>query len=176
MLKRVLVATTIIFMLGSVSFAQSEDASAPATKADVERYLEVTHAHDMTKQMMQAMAKPMHQMVHEQYLKDKDKLPADFEARVNKVMDDTMQSIPFDEMMKAMEPAYEKHFTRGDMQSLTAFYATPTGQKILSQMPAIMAEAMKDMMPIMQKYIGSMQERMQQEFAKASTKPETSRD
>ena len=172
MAKRLLLTMTIALALGGVTFAQSEDANAPATKADVEKYLEVTHAHDMTKQMVQAMAKPMHQMIHEQYLKEKDKLPADFELQVNRVMDETMQSIPFDEMMKAMEPAYERHFTRGDMQALTVFYASPTGQKILSQMPSIMAEAMQDMMPIMQKYIGSMQERMQQEFAKAANKPE----
>ena len=33
------------------------------------------------------MSKPIHQMAREQCAKDKDKLPADFEARLNKFMD-----------------------------------------------------------------------------------------
>jgi hypothetical protein len=171
MLKRALCLTALTVIFGGPTFAQSEDVNVPATKADVEQYMEVTHAHDMAKQMMQAMTKPMHQMVHEQYLKDKDKLPLDFEAHTNKLMDDMMKDMPFEEMMKAMEPAYEKHFTRGDMRALTAFYSTPTGQKILHEMPAIVAEAMQDMMPIMQRYIASMQDRMQAEFAQAGNQP-----
>ena len=64
------------------------------------------------------MIKPMHQMIHEQFMKDKDKLPSDFEARMKKMMDDSMKSFPWDEMMQAMVPAYQKHFTKGDMDTL----------------------------------------------------------
>jgi hypothetical protein len=125
----------------------------------------------MGTQMMQAMSKPMHQMIHEQFEKDKDKLPADFEERVNRIMDEMMQSLPFDEMLTAMEPTYEHHFTHGDMVALTAFYGSPSGQKILAQMPAIMAEAMQAAMPIMQRYAASMQDRMMAEFKRAESEP-----
>ena len=107
------------------------------------------HSHDMMKQMMAAMSKPMHQMVHEQYLKDKDKLPADFEVQMNKMMDDMMAGMPMDEMMQAMVPVYQKHFTKRDVDDLIAFYSSPVGQKMLKEMPGIMAEAMQSMMPIM---------------------------
>jgi hypothetical protein len=170
--NRLFCIAALALALASSAFAQQSDADAPATKADVDKYLEVTHANTMAKQMMQSMAKPMHQMIHEQFVKDQDKLPPDFEAHMYKVMDEMMQNMPFDEMMQAMEPAYEKHFTKGDMQALTAFYSTPTGQKILSEMPAIMAEAMQQMMPILQKYTAQMQDRMRTEFAQAS-KPAT---
>ena len=36
----------------------------------------------MAIQMVAAMSKPLHQMVHEQFLKDKDKLPSDFEPPI----------------------------------------------------------------------------------------------
>src|SRR5439155_13694987 len=52
-----------------------------------------------------------------------------------------LMSMPFDEMMDAMVPTYQKHFTRGELDALTAFYSSPTGQKILREMPAIMSEA-----------------------------------
>jgi hypothetical protein len=107
----------------------------------------------------------MHQMVHEQCAKDKDKLPADCEARLNKLMDDMFNQMPFDEMTQAMVPACENHFTKGDMDALIAFYSGPTGQKVLQEMPAIMAEAMEYAMPIMRKQIDRMTARAQEEVA-----------
>ncbi len=140
-------------------------ADAPATKEDVERYFQAVHSHDMMQKMLEAMSKPMHQMTHDQCTKDKDKLPADCEARINKMMDDMMKQMPFDEMMQAMVPAYQKHFTKGDMDTLTAFYSAPTGQKVLQEMPSIMAEGMESMMPIMRKSIDRMTQSVEQEVA-----------
>ena len=105
-MKRPLIV--LVCLIFSVAGMAQSGADSPATKDDVERYLEAIHSHEMMKQMMQAMAKPMHQMVHEQYMKDKDKLPADFETRMNKVMDDMMKDMPMDEMMDSMVTAYQK--------------------------------------------------------------------
>jgi hypothetical protein len=162
-MKRLLIV--LVCLIFSVAGMAQSGADSPATKDDVERYLEAIHSHEMMKQMMQAMAKPMHQMVHEQYMKDKDKLPADFETRMNKVMDEMMKDMPMDEMMDSMVPAYQKHFTKGDIDALIAFYSAPTGQKVLRELPAIMSEAMESMMPIMRKSIDKMTERMQQQVA-----------
>lgn len=158
-------ATILCLCTSLASFAQQTAADAPATKEDVQKYLEVMHSREMMLQMVDAMSKPMHQMLHEQYLKDKDKLPADFETRMNKMMDDTMKSFPWDEILESTVPVYQKHLTKGDVSALTAFYGTPTGQKILRELPAITAEAMQSMMPLMQKHVEAMTERMQQEVA-----------
>jgi len=138
---------------------------APATKADVERYLDAIHSHDMMKQMIDAMSAPLHLIVHDEFMKDEDKLPADFETRMNQIMDGMWKDMPFDEMMQAMVPSYEKHFTKGDMDALVVFYSSPTGQKVLREMPAIMSEAMQAMMPIMRKQIDGMPERIQKQMA-----------
>jgi hypothetical protein len=157
--------------------AQQTAADPHATKEDVERYLQAIHSHEMMQNMMDAMAKPMHQMMHDQYVKDKDKLPPDFEERMTKMTDDMLKDMPFDEMMQAMVPAYQKHFTKGDMDALIAFYTAPTGQKILREMPAIMAEAMQAMMPIMRQHMDAVNQRIQQEVAdmvkKSQKKPAT---
>jgi hypothetical protein len=121
------------------------------------------HSKDMMAQMAGAMSKPMHQMIHEQYLKNQDKLPPDFEKRLNKVMDDFMATVPWDQMLDNMVPVYQKHLTKGDVDALTAFYSTPTGQKILKELPQITAEAMQNIMPLMQKSMESMNQRLQQE-------------
>ena len=157
----------LLFAAISTALAQTNDPNAPATREDIEHYLSVMHSHEMMTQMMDAMIKPMHQMVHEQFLKDKDKLPADFEEKTTKMMDDMLKSMPLDEMMQAMVPVYQKHLTKGDVDALIAFYSSPTGQKMLREMPAILAEAMQSSMPIMQKYMETVKQRVEDNVAEA---------
>jgi hypothetical protein len=164
-MKRFLLAAIFCLAFTSHALAQDAAATAPASKEDVERYLQTMHSHDMMQNMIVVMAKPMHQMLHDQFLKQKDKLPADFETRMNKMMDDMMKDMPFDEMMQAMVPSYQKHLTKGDVDSLVAFYSSPTGQKVVRELPAIMGEAMEAMMPIMRRQMDTMNQRVQQEVA-----------
>src|ERR1700688_2859769 len=164
-MKRSLLTAILCLITGWTCTAQQNAADAPATKEDVQRYLQIMHSREMVAKMADAMSKPMHQMVHEQYLKDKDKLPADFEARMNKMMDDMLKSFPWDEMLDAMVPVYQKHLTKGDVNALVAFYSTATGQKLIKEMPQITAEAMQEMLPLMRKSMDAMTQRMQEEIA-----------
>ena len=158
---------SVLFLLAACfpACARQNPADTPATKEDIERYLHVMHSREMMANIVDAMAKPMHQMVHEQFLKDKDKLPPDFEARMNKMMDDMFKSMPWDEMLDAMVPVYQKHLTKGDVDAMVAFYSTPTGQKLIKDMPAIVAESMQSMMPIMRKQMEIMNQHLQEEIA-----------
>jgi hypothetical protein len=160
--KRFLIAAILCAAFSFTGLAQTA-ADAPAAKEDVERLFQAMHSHDMMLKMVEAMSAPMHQAAHDQCERDKDKLPADCEERINKLLDGMMKEIPFDQMMQAMVPAYQKHFTKGDMDALIAFYSTPTGQKVLQELPAVTAEGMQAMMPIMRKSVEKMTERAEQE-------------
>lgn len=164
-MNRILVISVLCLSLCSVGFAQQNIVDPPASKADVERYFEAVHVHEMMAQMVQSMLGPMHQMIHDQFERDKDKLPPDFEARMNKTLDDMMTNMPWDDLIQAMIPAYEKHFTKSDMDALVAFYSTPSGQKILRELPQVTAESMQTAMPIMQKYMEGMTDKIQQQMA-----------
>jgi hypothetical protein len=147
---------------GLPGLAQTSDTD-PASKEDVEIYLRTMHSHDTMLRTMEAMLKPMHQMLHEQFARDGKKPPVDFERRYNKMMDELMKGMPFDEMTQSVVPIYQKHFTKGDIDHLNAFYSSPTGQKVLEEMPAITGESMQAMMPVMRKYMDESKDRMQQE-------------
>jgi hypothetical protein len=162
-MKRLLSAVGMVFVLSWSCIAQTSAADSPATKEDVEKYLQVVHSHDMMKKMAVAMSQGMHQMLHQQYLKHKDDLPADYESKMTARMDDMFENMPWDEMMQAVSPVYQKHFTKGDIDSLVAFYSSPTGEKMLREMPTIMTEAMQNMTPIMTKYMETVQQRLQKE-------------
>ena len=162
-MKRLVSVVAVVFLLSWSCFAQTSSDDSPATKADVERYFQITGSHDMMKKYLAAMAQSMHQMFHEQYLKHKDNLPADYESKIASMMDDMFQNMPRDEMTQAMVPAYQKHLTKGDIDNLVAFYSTPTGAKLLREMPSMLAEAMQSMMPIMTKYVETVQQRLLKE-------------
>jgi hypothetical protein len=164
-MKRIFLALTACLAFALNGVAQQSPADAPASKEDIQKYLDVMHAREMMGQMVEVMSKPMHQMVHEQYLKDKDNLPADFEARANKMADDAMKGMPWDEILQAMAPVYQKHLTKGDVDALVAFYSSPTGKKVLRDMPVVMAEAMQAAMPLLRKHMDAMTEQLQQQVA-----------
>jgi hypothetical protein len=171
-MKRFVLATVVLLCASSIGFARQDAADSPATKEDVQRYLEVMQSREMMTKMIDAMMKPMHQMMHEQYEKDKDKLPADFEARMNKVLDNYMKNFPWDDVLQAMVPVYQKHFTKGDINHLVAFYSSATGQKVLRELPAISAEAMQSMMPILRQKMDVMTKDVQQQVAEMIQKSE----
>jgi hypothetical protein len=164
-MKRIFLTLSASLVFAMSGLAQQSPSDAPATKEDIQKYLDVMHAREMMAQTVEAMSKPMHQMIHDQYLKDKDKLPADFETRLNKMMDDMVKGFPWEEMLQAMVPVYQKHLTKGDIDAIVAFYSAPTGQKLLREMPAMMAESMETMMPLIRKHMEAVTERMQEEVA-----------
>ena len=81
------------------------------------------------------------------------------------MMDDMIKDLPIDELIQAMVPAYQKHLIKGDVDALTAFYSSPTGQKVLKEMPAMTADAMQSASGVIQKMMAKMQERLRSEMA-----------
>jgi uncharacterized protein len=162
-MKRLLCIAGMALLLCWTCVAQTGDADSPATKEDVEKYLQVIHSHDMMQKMSAAMVPAIHQMLHQQYLKHQDSLPGDYESKMTATMDDMLENMPLDQMMQAMAPVYQKHLTKGDIDGLVAFYSSPTGQKMLREMPSIMAEAMQSAMPIMTKYMETVQQSLMKE-------------
>jgi uncharacterized protein len=164
-MKRFLLLTALCIAFPIVGAAQQAAADAPASKEDIERYLQVMHSREMVAKMMDAMTKPINQMIHERYLRDKDKLPPDFEARTTKLIDDYMRNFPFEEVQQAMVPSYQKHLNKRDIDALITFYSSPTGEKVIREMPEMIAEAMQATMPIIQQRAASLRQHVQQEMA-----------
>jgi hypothetical protein len=170
--KRSLIAAALCLAFATVGFAQQPASNAPASRQDVEKYLDAMHMNQTMLKMAQAMAKPMHQMIHEEYVKNKEKcnLPPDFEARMDKLMDEEMKNWPWQKILEATIPIYQKYFTKSDMESLAAFYSGPVGQKMMREMPSIMADTMQVTMPFMMEHSKEMAQRIRQDVYQAEKK------
>jgi uncharacterized protein len=165
-MKRIALSLALCLAFASLSFAQQNPADAPASKEDVQRYLEAMHVRDLLKSTMDLMAKQMHKTIHEMVQKQQG-LPSDFEAQVEKTVDDVFQDFPIDEYLNDVAPVYEKHLTKGDVNALVAFYTSPTGQKVLKELPVMQAEALQAASPIFQKMMTKAMDRVQTEIAQA---------
>jgi hypothetical protein len=112
---------------------------------------------------MEVQSKSMQQLFQDQLARNKG-VPADFDTRMKKMMDELLKGMPFEDMTQAMIPAYQKHFNHGDIAAMNAFYSSPVGQKVLEELPAVTQEGLQQMMPMLSKYLGEWRERMQHEF------------
>jgi len=174
-MKRLLIAIACLSLCASalVQSGLAQTTDEPASRDDVILYLRVMHTHDLMQKMMQVQSQTMQQMFHDQLLKDKGTVSPDFEAHFNKAMADLLKNMPIDEMTDAMIPAYQKHFTKGDLEAMSAFYSSPVGQKVLEVLPSVMQDGMQAAMPIMTKYISDWKERMDQEMKASPSTPTT---
>jgi hypothetical protein len=165
--KRILIAIACV-VLSLPVFAQNADD--PASKDDVMLLLRTMHSHDLMQKMMEVQEQSMRQMFHDAILKEKGSVPADFDEQFKRSMGDMIKGMPADEIVQAMVPAYQAHFTHGDIEAMNTFYASPVGQRVLQELPAVTREGMQAAMPILTKYLSDSEEKMKRELGPA-TKP-----
>jgi uncharacterized protein len=161
----------VVLALGCISALtgmgqQLPVAEQPATAADVERYFDAAHVRDATQRILAVVAVQVRQTLHDQILQTPG-MPADAEQTIQKhldMMNKNMASVQED-MLKIMETAYEKHFTKGDMDAMVAFYSSPTGQKLMLEQPEITAESMQASARILKKLMQQNRQEIQDQIA-----------
>jgi hypothetical protein len=121
---------------------QNNDSDIP-DKAEVLKFLDLMHARAQMVQVLDGMAKQMRIGAEEGFKRQVPDATPEQLAKVDKMCDTILGSMPVDEMMDAVVPIYQKHLTKTDLAAITAFYSSPAGQKILKELPAIMSEAMQ---------------------------------
>jgi hypothetical protein len=132
--------------------AQTTVSIAPdaPSKEDVKKLFDVMASREQMAQMMQQVFAQMRSMNREQYKKrNPDTSEADL-ARMDHESEDLIKNFPIDEMLSDMIPIYQRHFTKTEIDGLTAFYSSPVGQKFLHEMPAVTSESMRAAYPKIQ--------------------------
>ena len=142
--------------------AQSGD-QAPS-RDDIILYLRTMHSHDMILKTMQVQAESMRLLFRDMILKEKGKVPENFDTVYKAAMDDLIKGMPSDEIVQAMIPAYQKHFTKSDIGAMNAFYSSPLGQKVLEELPSVLQEGNQAAMAILSKYLREWQGKMKRQF------------
>jgi hypothetical protein len=163
----------ILFALASsVTFAQTPDA-APSTRADILRLFDVMQIREQMRNVMEQVIQQTKTMSHEAIKNRRPGITAEELARMDAMSEQTMKEFPIEGILDDMIPVYQKHLTKTDVDAMIAFYSTPTGKKILREMPAMTAEGMQAMYPRLQKQMDETMKRVEQMEEQTGKKPST---
>jgi len=144
----------------------------PATKEQIEKLFEVMHIREQSHLMMDSMQKQMLAMSTQSIKVRYPQITAAELARANRISEETFKDLPLDAMLDDMIPIYQKHLTPADVDAMIAFYSSPTGQKLMQQMPQITQEAMQVSYKRMQKQIDRVLQRVDDSIKEDESKPQ----
>lgn len=132
-------------LLGQAGTTTTADVSA--SPDDVKRMFDVMHIRDQMKLIMEQVSQQMRSVEHEQIRKEKPNTTDEDIAKFDAMSDEITKSMSVEGLLDDMIPVYQKHLSKSDVDAMIGFYSTPTGQKILREMPAMTRDGMQAMQP-----------------------------
>ena len=144
--------------------------SEQASRQDVEHLFAVLKLDHMMQVTMASVAEQMKANLPELMKQQNVEIPKE---QLDAMAEEIFRDYPMKEVLDSMIPVYQKHLSKTDVSNILAFYQTPTGQKMLNEMPEMSKEAMQAANPVMKQWMTTMMQRMQ-ERARGMSKPNTS--
>ena len=163
-MKRIVRVTVVFLMIALPSLAQVADSTsaAPVTRDDILKLFDTMHIRDQMRLVMDSVAKQQREMIREGLKKRAPQMTEHDLARLDQFTSDILKDFPVDGMLDDMIPVYQKHLNKADVDAMNAFYQSPTGQKMLREMPAMTAESMQASSPRIQAMMDKVMERAEQ--------------
>src|SRR5262249_28877129 len=100
--------------------------------------------------------------IHDAMRKRFPKVADEEMARLDQFTSEIMKDMPIEGLLDDMVPVYQKHLSKADVDAMGAFYSSPTGQKLLKEMPSMTAESMQAAGQSMQNLMDKVMDRAEQ--------------
>jgi hypothetical protein len=148
----------MIVLRVTAASAQTQPQAAPSPDAiAAAKELMAIMSPDLVGSMMRNMVAQMWPQVERSFGPQIDaatsaELRTEFEHTTQQFVLDSMQDMP---------QIYARYFTADELRQLAAFYKTPLGAKALSQIPLVMADFSKTMLPRMAAFQQQLQAGLQ---------------
>jgi uncharacterized protein len=167
--KQIMFVLALVLSMVLAAPAQQEaSADAPASKEDVMKLFAVMKNHDQARSTLEMVMKQMQAMTRAQLKQRHPGITEEDLARMDRESAQFIKNFPVDELLNDMVPVYQRHLTKSDVDAMITFYASPTGQKLLREMPVISAESVQAAYPRIQRELDAIAKRMDE---KASQPP-----
>jgi hypothetical protein len=146
-------ASFVLLWLAPVAFAQSaatSQASAPKTQeqssqsaakidpakeAAIRKLIEITGARKTVEKVMAGMTENMKPMLAKMLP------PGEYQERLITLFFEKFQSkLKIEDMLDISVSAYDKYFSKEDIDGLAQFYQTPLGKKVMTVLPQLLLE------------------------------------
>ncbi len=175
-MKPLRISLVLLLLAASTTFAQQAvtlPGDTPATKEDIQKLFEVMQIHQQMRQVMDAMMKQQTAMIHETLKKRYPQTSPERIARADQLIAETIKDMPMDAMLDDMIPIYQRHFTKTDIDAMSTFYGSPTGQKMMREMPQLTTESMQASYARMQKQMDTITQKAEQIVKEGQDKPKS---
>ncbi|MGB2605530.1 MAG: DUF2059 domain-containing protein, partial [Candidatus Sulfotelmatobacter sp.] len=115
-------------MCAGMCAAQTTVSVAPdaASKEDIQKLFDVMASREQMAQMMQQLFAQMRTLSREQVKKRHPDISDAELSRMDRQSEEFLKGFPLNDMLNDMVPVYQRHFTKSDIDTLTAFYSSPT--------------------------------------------------
>jgi hypothetical protein len=177
-MKTRLLTTAALVVIGFTTLALPVPAAdAPATKEDILKLFDVMQVHQQMREVMSSMMEQQSALVQETMKKRYPQITQQRLAQFDAMMQESMKNFPVDAMVQDVVPVYQKHLTKADVDAMSAFYSSPTGKKLLREMPEMTSESMEAAYARVQKHMEATMNRLENMIneeepkAKPSPKP-----
>jgi hypothetical protein len=131
----------VLSLLGLIALPVTSHADEATRKATIE-LVHLIMPSDAYKNMIDQSSSQMLAAISQRG----SQMPADAPARLKKVV---MECAPYDEMVGWTADIYAARFSLAEINDLSKFYRTPTGQKMAKALPDLMGEVGKKMGGVM---------------------------
>ncbi len=167
-------AIAIVSLTLSLSLPLFAQDAAPAvdqsTRDEVVRFMDLIQVRSRMTMMLDSMRIQQKKLAEQSLKQEKpDATPQEIQ-RVDQVVDTALNSVlsgqMVDDMINAIVPIYQKHFSKADLDGILAFYTSPVGQKLQSEQPAIMQESMQATTDIISKKLPEIKQAMKAQMDK----------
>ena len=155
-MRRMLIALMSLLFLVPFTSAQSQES--PSTD-DVQKYLQVMRAERQLQTMIQIMTKSARQGARQTFLQKMPDATPEQIADVESLAEGLFADVPINDIMLDLIPVYQKHISKADLQALTQFFSSPTGQRFLNEQPKMMQEMGEVSSVRMQQRLGGVMEK-----------------
>ena len=145
--KSLLFASLLAFSM--CAGAQTTVSIAPdaPSKEDVQKLFDVMASREQMAQMMQKVFAQARTLNRDEIKKRHPDITAAQLASMDRQSEELLKNFPLEAMLSDMIPIYQRHFTKTEIDALSAFFSSPPGQKYLHEIPAVTAETMKAIYP-----------------------------
>jgi len=166
-MRRLCGIVVVVCVFSAIGVAQTKDTAGSApSKEEVLKFMEVLHIKSQLNQYFDGVAKQAKLGAEEGFKQKVPDATSEQLAKVDKFAEDLFKGMPVDEMIDAMIPIYQKHLTKEDLDGILAFYASPIGQKLQREQPAMTQESMQVGGEIGRRRIGAMIQQMDEFIGK----------
>jgi uncharacterized protein len=155
---------TLIALCCTIALTVVRAADTPPSETSIKQLLEAGQVHKLIDETIAQLDSYMKQSMQQvtQGQRITPEIQKDIDRRQTEMMGMIKEVLDWNKLEPVYVRVYQKTFTQGEVDGLTAFYKTPTGQALLTKMPAVMQNTLNEMQQMIQPMMQRVQH-MQQE-------------